>query len=159
MLAGYGAPPQNNNNPVDYGYAQNMTLGGLEQVSHQPNYLVSAVTVSPQLRAWRVAQAAARRNGRSAAAAASSDTSGAAAASSDTSASITGGAGGGGLQAGQGAGRGGHPSGLSMMTNHGNVCFANCAVFVLRTIMVSKDLDSILLPLLHYDPFLLCTIN
>ena len=134
MLAGYGAPPQNNNNPVDYGYPQNMTLaglGGLEQVSHQPNSLVSAVNVSPQLRAWRVAQAAARRNGRSAAAADSSDTSAAAADSSNTSAPITGGAGGGGLQAGQGAGRGGHPSGLSMMTNNGNVCFANCAVFVL----------------------------
>ena len=114
-----------------------------------------------------MAQAAARRNGRSAAAAASSDTSGAAAdssdtsgaaaASSDTSASITGG--GGGLQAGQGAGRGGHPSGLSMMTNHGNVCFANCAVFVLRTIMVSKDLDPLLLLLFHYDPFLFSIIN
>ena len=48
MLAGYGAPPQNNNNPVDYGYPQNMTLaglGGLEQVSHSPIPLVSAVTV------------------------------------------------------------------------------------------------------------------
>ena len=48
MLVGYGAPPQNNNNSVDYGYPQNMTLaglGGLEQVSHSPSPLVSAVTV------------------------------------------------------------------------------------------------------------------
>ena len=123
-----------------------------------------------------MAQAAARRNGRGAAGggagandntgssaddntgSSANDNAGSSANNNDDS-SITGGAGGGGLQAGQGAGRGGHPSGLSMMTNHGNVCFANCAVFVLRTIMVSKDLDSLLLPLLHYDHFLFCTIN
>ena len=130
-----------------------------------------------------MAQAAARRNGRSAAGggaganntdSSANDNPGSSAnnnsdsnandntsssANNNTDSSITGGAGGGGLQAGQGAGRGGHPSGLSMMTNHGNVCFANCAVFVLRTIMVSKDLDHLLLPLLHYDPSLVSTTN
>ena len=122
-----------------------------------------------------MAQAAARRNGRGAAgggagandnidSSANNNTGSSAngntgSSANNTDSSITGGAGGGGLQAGQGAGRGGHPSGLSMMTNHGNVCFANCAVFVLRTIMVSKDLDPLLLLLLQYDPFLFSITN
>ena len=52
LLAGYGALPQNNNNPVDLGYPQNMTLaglGGLEQVRHCTVQALSspAVTVPP----------------------------------------------------------------------------------------------------------------
>ena len=50
MLVGYGAPPQNNNNSVDYGYPQNMTLaglGGLEQVRHQPSSLISKLSLFP----------------------------------------------------------------------------------------------------------------
>ena len=50
MLAGYRAPPQQNSNPVDYGYPQNMTLaglGGLEQVRHQPSSLISKLSLFP----------------------------------------------------------------------------------------------------------------
>ena len=50
LLAGYGALPQNNNNPVDLGYPQNMTLaglGGLEQVRHQPSSLISKLSLFP----------------------------------------------------------------------------------------------------------------